>query len=163
MATDTPAALLLTLADRLDTLPPSAVPPRDNLTMAHAAGVLRRLAPRVASDDPAVVAKAAGQIRSMRWSGPSAPAALWGEAVEAVAGMGGPAGAAPSPMDPRAALQRALEEAYRRGVGDGTAAERGRIVKQLRGWLANGRDGMPDDPDGITDWLATEVEESGDE
>ena len=47
MSTDTnPATLLLALADRLDALPPSAVPLRDNLTMAHAAGVLRRLAPR---------------------------------------------------------------------------------------------------------------------
>lgn len=128
-----PSLTLAAIADHLDALPPGSAPPRDTLTMAHAAGVLRRLAPRVASEDPATVARAVGQIRSMRWSGPSAPAALWGEAVEAVAGMGG-AEAAPSPMDPRAALQRALEEAYRRGVGDGTAAERGRAINIAQIW-----------------------------
>ena len=41
--------------------------------------------------------------------------------------------------------------------------ERARIVKQVRHWVANGRDGMPDDPEGIGDWIATEIEESGDE
>ena len=127
-----PASLLLSLADRLDALPPGSAHPRDALSMAHAGPVLRRLAPRVESEDPAVVAKAVGQIRSMRWSGPSAASALWGEAVDAVAGLGpppAPEGApGPSAADPRVVIQRALREAYERGRGDGAAAERATVA-----------------------------------
>ena len=48
-------------------------------------------------------------------------------------------------------------------IRDAMTTERARIVKQVRHWVANGRDGMPDDPEGIGDWIATEIEESGDE
>ena len=44
-----------------------------------------------------------------------------------------------------------------KAIADAMAAERARIVKQVRHWVANGRDGMPDDPEGIGDWIATEI------
>lgn len=144
MSTDAtnPGAALLSLADRLDALPPGSAHPRDALSMAHAGPVLRRLAPRVESEDPAVVAKAVGQIRSMRWSGPSAASALWGEAVEAVAGLGPPAApeGAPGPAaaDPRVVIQRALREAYERGRTDGAAAERARALNIVQIWEDDG-------------------------
>ncbi len=132
-----PSAALLAIAERFDALPLGSAPAPDRLTLAHAAGVLRRLAPRVASADPVEAAKAVGQIRSVRWSAPSAAAALWEEAVEVVAGMGG-AGPEPGPTDPRAVFGRALEDAYRRGLEDGVATERA----QCKGYKRGLRDGF---------------------
>ncbi len=138
----TPATRIRAIADRWEAATP-AHSEADGFTARTAPTMLRRLADKLGSPDPSVVARGAEQLRGVAagWADKTSPAALlWGEAVAVV----GPAPAAPAPAAPAHVhpLVRVMAGAYERGRAHGHNDEQTRILK----WLANLRgdrfDGM---------------------
>ena len=111
------------LATRWEATPP-AHHARDGFTAAQAPTMLRRLAAKLASPDPAVAALGAEQLRGVGigWHDKGSPAALlWGEAVALLPGDAPTVAPAESPAHPLALV---MAQAYERGRAKGREEER---------------------------------------
>lgn len=157
----TPATRIRAIADRWEAATP-AHSEADGFTARTAPTMLRRLADKLGSPDPSVVARGAEQLRGVAagWADKASPAALlWGEAVAVV----GPAPATPAPAAPAHVhpLVRVMTGAYERGRADGRrdaarwlaglAADRfdGMTVEEALRWVA-GHVADPEEPGGPT-------------
>ena len=118
------------LATRWEATPP-AHHARDGFTAAQAPTMLRRLAVKLASPDPAVAALGAEQIRGVAigWHDKASPAALaWGEAVALLPGDAPTVAPAESPAHPLALV---MAQAYEQGRAKGREEERTAIGDAL--------------------------------